>query len=124
MRFLRRYHYWVSFGGLLVFCNVMALRQIELNRTRHLEVREGFILLQAKGYEREAQRLFRILVETLPESSTSTLLVDYQRTLMLVKPGAERSQNLLWRYHGAVTRELEIRSEKNLARALKLVEKY
>ncbi len=124
MRFVRRYHFLFSFLALLIFCSLMVLRQNNLNQARHMEMREAFILLHAKGYEKEAQRLFRHLIENIPSATTSTLYDDYQRTLMLVKPGAQQTQNLLWRYQGALTRELDSRSEKNLTRALKLAEKY
>jgi hypothetical protein len=47
---------------------------------------------------------------------------DYQRTLMLVDPAKQDPDNLIWKYHWTVSRELEKRSEGTLQRALKMAE--
>ncbi len=124
MRFVRQQSYLLSCLVLLVFCLFMVKRQFRLNEARHVEIREAFILLQAKGYDKECRRLYRHLIETLPALPTSSLFDDYQRTLQLVDPGKHQTENMLWRYHASVSRELETRSEQNLARALKLADQY
>jgi hypothetical protein len=48
------------------------------------------------------------------------LVEDYQRTLTLVDPAKQDSENLIWKYHWTVSNELEKRSESALAKALKL----
>src|SRR6185436_20939477 len=53
MRFFRRYRYFLIFSVLLLACSVMVVRQFVLNQSRHVELREAFILLHAKGYTNE-----------------------------------------------------------------------
>jgi len=120
MRWLRQYQFFVLFLVLLVFCSVMVVRQFKVNRSRHVELREAFILLQSKGYTNEAQRLFQRLLSDLDRPSDKTLLEDFQRTLMLVDPGTQHPENLIWTYHWTVSNELERRYERTLRRALEL----
>jgi hypothetical protein len=122
MRFLRRYKFVLLFLLLLVFCSAAVLRQFDKNQSRHIELRESFILLYSKGYTDKAQRLFDRLLRDLQEESDRTLYNDFQRTLQLVDPTTSHPENLIWRYHWTVSNELEKRSEGTLARALKLAE--
>jgi len=41
---------------------------------------------------------------------------------LIVDPGANRPDNLVWKYHWTVSNELEKRAESSLVRALKLAE--
>lgn len=120
MSFLRRYRSVLIFAVLLVACSVMVVRQSILNQSRHIELREAFILLHAKGYANEAQRLFQKLIAELEHLPNGTVMLDYQRTLTLVDPTRSDPANLLWRYHWTVSNELEKRSENTLVNALKL----
>jgi len=120
MRFLRRYRYFFLFTVLLLACSVMVVRQFILNQSRHVELREAFILLHAKGYTNETQRLFQKLLAELEGLPNSVVMQDYQRTLTLVDPAKSDQPNLVWRYHWTVSNELEKRSESTLARAIQL----
>jgi len=120
MRFFRQYQFFFLFLGLLIFCSWMVVRQFDINRSRHIELREAFILLQARGYTNQAERLFQRLLTELPDQPDKVLLDDFQRTMMLVDPTSRRPQNLVWSYHWTVSNELERRSESTLRHALKL----
>ena len=122
MRFLRRYKFALLFLALLVFCSVMVLAQVERNESKHVELREAFILLYSKGYTDKAQRLYDRLVRDLETESNQTLISDFQRTLQLVDPNSSHPENLVWRYHWTVSKELEKRSESTLTHALKLAD--
>jgi hypothetical protein len=122
MRFVRRNRYFLLFAVLMLVCGVMVLRQMELNRAAHVDVREAFILLQSKGYKAEAQRLFQMLLADLEQLPNQSLTEDFQRTLPLVEPSKQDPENLLWKYHRTVSNELEKRSEHALAKALKLAQ--
>ncbi len=122
MRFVRRHKFVLVFLVLLVFCSVMVIHQIDHNQSKHVELREAFILLYSKGYTDKAQRLYDRLMRDLETESNRILFDDYQRTLQLVDPTTQHTENLIWRYHWTVSNELEKRSESTLARALKLSE--
>jgi len=100
----------------------MVVRQFMVNQSRHVELREYFILLFSKGYRPEAERLFQRLMRELQTLPNKALMDDYQRTLMLVDPATQQQTNLIWRYHWTVSNELEKRSESTLRRALKMAE--
>jgi len=120
MRFVRQYRSVLIFALFLVFSSVMVIRQINANQTRHVELREAFILLQTRGYVPQAERLYRRLLKEMDNLPTRYLLDDFQRTLTLVDPATKHPDNLLWVYHWTVSNELEKRSEASLKRALKL----
>jgi len=120
MRFLRRNRYFFIFAVLLLCCSVMVLRQIAANQSAHIDLREAFILLHAKGYKTESQRLFQRLLGELEQLPNKALTEDFQRTQMLVDPSKQEPENLIWKYHWTVSNELEKRSKSTLATALKL----
>ena len=122
VRLLRQYHYVWSFLAVLVFSSVMVLRQFKINHQRHNDLREAFILLHSKGYTNEAERLYYDLLVKLPRVPHRVLFDDFQRTMMLVEPEVPQPKNLVWKYHRTVGDELERRSPKIFARALKLAE--
>jgi hypothetical protein len=122
MRFLRRYKFVLLFLVVLVFCSGMVVRQMEHNQSKHVEMREAFILLFSKGYTGQAQHLYDRLLRDLETEPNKTLFEDYQRTLQLVDPTTSHTENLIWRYHWTVSNELEKRQESTLAHALKLSE--
>jgi hypothetical protein len=122
MRFLRQYRFALLFLLLLVFCSVMVIRQFSFKQSHHVEVREAFILLYTRGYTNEANRLYQRLLRESSDLVNRQLLDDFQRTLLLVDPGAKQPENLIWRYHWTISNELERRSESTLQRALKLAE--
>ncbi len=100
----------------------MVLRQFNLNRSRHIELREALILLHSRGYTNQASKLFNRLLAEIPEENNRVLLDDFQRTMMLVDPGTQHPENPIWVYHWTVSNELERRSESTLRRALKLAQ--
>jgi hypothetical protein len=112
----------VGFLALLVFCSVMVVRQFLINQSRHVDLREAFILLHTKGYRPEATRLYNRLLRDIQDLSNRALMDDFQRTLLLVDPSAHQPENLIWKYHWTVSNELEKRSESTLRHALKMAE--
>src|SRR5262245_12492738 len=120
MRFLRQYRPLLLFAAFLVFCSVMVIRQFGLNQSKHVELREAFILLHSRGYVVESDRLYKRLLADLEDLPDRQLLDDFQRTLTLVDPAKSDPDNLVWRYHWTVSNELEKRSESSLQRALNL----
>ena len=122
MRFFRGNRFALIFFVLLIFCSAMVVRQFMANQSRHVELRESFILLYSKGYRQQAERLFKRLMRELEALPNKALMDDYQRTLMLVDPATQQPANLIWKYHWTVSNELEKRSESTLLRALKMAE--
>jgi hypothetical protein len=122
MRFLRRYKFVLLFLLVLVFCSAMVVQQFDRNLSKHIELREAFILLYSKGYTDKAQRLYNRLLRDIEHESNRALYADFQRTLQLVDPTTSHPENLIWRYHWTVSNELEKRSEGTLARALRLAD--
>jgi hypothetical protein len=100
----------------------MVLRQVAMNQSKHLELREAFILLHSRGYQAQAQRLYQRLLEEMERLPDKMLFEDFERTLTLVDPSRQEPDNLIWEYHWTVSNELEKRSESNLERALKLAD--
>src|SRR5690348_12068908 len=127
MRLLRQYRFIVVFFLLLIFCTVMWVRQINLKQSKHVEAREAFILLYMRNYTNEARHLFDKLVAGVPkytgELSDKEVLDDFQRTLLLVDPYSNQTNNLIWRYHWMLSEELDKRSVDLLERAHKLAGK-
>ena len=124
MRFVRQYRFILLFFLLLIFCSVMVVRQFGLRQSRHVEMREAFILLHMRNYTNEARALFDRLVLEVPKYtkkiSDKELLDDFQRTLLLVDPYSTQTNNLIWKYHWMLSEELDKRSVDLLARAHKL----
>ena len=122
MSFFRQYRYLLLGMALLVLCSVALVEYLHAGQSRHVEIREAFILLNTRGYTNQAQRLYTHLLYEMHKLSNKQLMDDFQRTLLLVDPSANRPDNLVWKYHWTVSNELERRSESSLIRALKLVE--
>ncbi len=122
MYFLKQYRFVLAFLVLLVFCSVMVIHQINAKQSRHVELREAFILLHTRGYTNQADRLYQHLLMEIPQLPNKALIDDFQRTLLLVDPGGQHPENLIWKYHWTVSNELERRSESTLMRALKLAD--
>src|SRR2546427_7979088 len=98
VRFFRGNRFALIFFLLLIFCSAMVVRQFMANQSKHVELREAFILLYSKGYAPEAQRLYRRLLRDLEGLPNKTLMDDYQRTLLLADPMTQHPDNLIWRY--------------------------
>ncbi len=122
MRFLRQYRFVLLFFALLIFCSFMFMYQVKAKQTKHMERREAFILLQARGYTNEATRLYQRLLREMPELKNKELLDDFQRTLLLVDPYSTQTNNLVWNYHWTISNELDRRSEGTLKRARELAQ--
>lgn len=122
MFFFRRQRFVLLFLLLLVFCSAMIIRQFRINEGKHVQLREAFILLYIKGYKPEAERLYDKLLEKAPRLSDKQLLDDFQRTLLLIDPMSEQTNNLIYKYHWYVSLRLDERSENTLIRALKLAD--
>jgi hypothetical protein len=124
MRFLRQYRFVLLFFALLVFCSVMVLHQFNARQSRHVELREAFILLHTRGETNAAERLYHKLLLALPKLSQKELLDDFQRTLLLIDPDphTQQTNNLIWKYHWTVSNEMNQQDESTLKRARKLAE--
>ena len=122
MQFVRQYRLNLLFGIILVFCSFMVIRQINVNQSKHLDLREAFILLFSRGYRPQAERLYQRLLAEMEHLPDKLLLEDFQRTLTLCDPSRSDPDNLIWEYHWTVSNELEKRSEASLQRALRLAE--
>jgi hypothetical protein len=118
MRFLR--FFGLAVVALAAFCSVMVVREFSLKNSRHAELRESLILLQAKGYPKEAERLYERLVFDLRHCPDKLLLEDWQRTGALIDPTKKNTDDLVWRYYTSVNNELNRRGEINFPRALNL----
>jgi len=122
VRFLRQYKFVLSFLALLVFCSVMVIRQLNLRQSKHMEYLDAFILLQTGGYTNEAKVLYGYLLRQLPQLPNRTLIEDWRRTVILVDPSANQADNLIWRYHWTVRKEMEVRAVSSIEHARKLAE--
>jgi hypothetical protein len=122
MHFFRQYRFVLLFFALSVFCTFMVVRGFDTKQSRHVELREALILLQARGYTNEAYRLYQKLLFDIPKLDNKELLSDFQRTLILVDPYSQQTNNLIWKYHWTVSNELDRKSESTLKRARKLAE--
>ena len=122
MRFVRQYRFILLFFLLLIFCSVMVLRQLTVRETKHVEIREAFIVLHTRGYTNEARRLYQRLLRDLPDLKDKQLIDDFQRTLLLTDPYTQQTNNLIWNYHWTVSNELDRREEGTLTRARRLAE--
>jgi hypothetical protein len=118
----KRHRILLSFFVLLIFCSFMVIRQFREKMARHIEIRESMILLHARGYKTEADKLFNRLLANVPKLSNKGLMDDFQRTQLLVDPLSTQPGNVIWKYHWVVSNELEQRSESTLVRARKLAE--
>jgi hypothetical protein len=124
MRYLSANRYTLMFLGLLVFCSVMVVRQLEARKKQHTELRESFLLLYTRGYKQQALNLYRKLINDAFRLSNEQLQDDSSRMLLLVDPSSNESttNNLIWNYYWTVNKELEKRDETILKRALRLAE--
>lgn len=122
MSFGRQYRFHFLLLGVLFFSSVMVLWQINANQSKHLDLRESFILLYSRGYRSESERLYQKLLVEMEQLPDKVLFEDFQRTLTLCNPATQDPGNLIWEYHWTVSNELEKRSAASLQRALKLAE--
>ena len=116
MHFFRGNRFALIFFVLLIFCSAMVVRQFMVNQSRHVELRENFIVLYSKGYPEKAERLYKRLLRELEGLPNKTLMDDYQRTFMLVYPERQQPDNLIWKYHVTVRNELVQRSENRIVK--------
>ena len=107
---------------LLIVASVGIIHQLRSRQSRHVEVREAFILLYTRGYTNEANRLYEKLLQDLDKLPNKQMTDDFQRTLLLVDPSVNQPKNLIWKYHWTVSNEMDKRSEGTLMRALKLAD--
>jgi hypothetical protein len=116
MQFLRRNRYLLCFAAVLLFASIMVVRQFIANQTRHVQVREEFILLFVEGETEPCSRIYQRLIQQLPDVNEAVLTDDLQRTAMLLDSQAAAEQTLLWKYHVSVKNELLKRVSRRLDR--------
>jgi hypothetical protein len=120
MHVFRRHQFLLSFLILLIFCSVMVIRGIQARRAKHVERREALILLYTRGYQSESKLLYERMLQEIPKLGPPELFDDFQRTLLLINPRVDDTNNLIWLYHWTVSNELEKRAQSTLERARKL----
>jgi hypothetical protein len=98
----------------------MVVRQAVKNQSRHVELREAFILLYNRGYYEEANRIYVRLLDGMTGLSNEELMDDFQRTLTLVDPQTPSPTNLIWNYHWTLSNKLEKRAASAMTRAIRL----
>jgi hypothetical protein len=123
MHFARRNRFALIVVGVVLMANAMVLRQYQLNASAHRELREDLILLCESGQRKQAEWTYQKLVQRLPRLSDEALLDELARTAAVVDEKTAQPDNLVWKYHWAVKRNLETRSEQRLARAIKRAER-
>jgi hypothetical protein len=114
MQFWRTYRAPLLFVVVVLFCAFMTIYQSREYGLRHIRMREDFLLLHGQGYSDEAEWYYQRLVRQLDRLSERMLLEDYQRTVLLVDPGAKQLDNLVWKYHWVVKNKLEMRARQRL----------
>jgi hypothetical protein len=120
--FVRQYRFTLILMVVLVATSVAVIHKVRSGQSRHVEIREAFILLYTRGYTNEANRLYEKLLQDLDKLPNKQVTDDFQRTLLLVDPSANQPKNLIWKYHWTVSNQMDKRSEGTLMRALKLAE--
>jgi hypothetical protein len=123
MRFLRQNLNVLLFLAVLFLACVMVLRQFMANQSAHVELREDFLLLHARGEKKPSERFYQLLIHRLPHLNDKSLVDDLQRTTLLIDPQEPDRGSLVWKYHVSVGNELQKRSERRLVRALERAEK-
>jgi hypothetical protein len=123
VRFARRNRFALMVVAVLLIANVLVLRQYQLNASTHRNLREDLILLYETGHSKEAGRIYEKLVQRLPQLTNQALIDELGRTRTLVDEKASQQDNLIWKYHWAVKRNLEKRAEQRLAGAIKRAER-
>ena len=123
MRFARRNRSALLVVAVLLVANALVLRQYQVNASAHRELREDLILLCEAGHSKQAEWTYEKLVQHLPRLTDQALLDELGRTGTLVDEKTPHLDNLIWKYHWAVKRNLEKRSEQRLARAIKRAER-
>ena len=116
----KRYRELLLFVAVFTCCGVMVVHQSRFNQSRHVELREAFILLYNRGYYEEAHRLYLRLLDEMTALSDQELMDDFQRTLTLVDPYSPGQTNMVWNYHWTLSNKLEKRAAGALTRAIKL----
>jgi hypothetical protein len=122
VNFFQRYRYVLLAMAVLLVASVLIVKRLNTAPSRHVELREAFILLHTRGYTNQAQRLYEHLLRDLENISNRELMDDFQRTLLVVDPATHQPENLIWKYHWTVSNELERRSESTLRRALEMAD--
>src|SRR5262249_36168407 len=120
----RQHKFTLLFLGVLVFCSVMVIRQMEWTRSqkehRHVELREAMILLQTGGYTNDAIKLYFRLWHELDRLTDKQLVGDCQRAVGLLDRRLRPPWNTIYQYYGSVRQEMERRADSHIERARKL----
>ena len=124
MSFLGRHKFALLFLGVLVFCSVMVIRQMDWTASRkegkHVELREAMILLQTGGYTNDAIQLYFRLWRDVQKLSDKQLIEDWQRAVVLVDPSMHQPSNTIYQYYWNIRTEMERRADSHIDRARRL----
>jgi hypothetical protein len=123
MRFLRQNQYILLFIVVLIFSSVMVVNQFLANESAHSKRREDFIVLQERGDTRTTAWLYQRLIQELPGLNERSLVEDLARTSLLVDPKKPDFENLVWKYHVSVKKELQRRADKRIDRVVARAQK-
>ena len=116
MRFFRRNIYPLLFCAVLVLSSILVVRQYLTNLSAHTERRENFIALQQMGHAKLAEHFYQVLIQTFPKLSDRELWEDAYRTGIVIDVKTPQPQNPVWKYHFSVRKELELRTQRRVAR--------
>ena len=119
MSFLKRHRLFLLFIIVFSICGVLVIRQYRVNRWKHVDLRENFILLHNENHPNADARLYQVLIQELPFLPDRELIADEQRLDLLFQPQKPSPDDLLWKYYVSVQNELQRRAPQRVARALK-----
>lgn len=77
-------------------------------------MRETFLRLRAKDDPQQLQRLYVDLIEALEKESTESLLDDQRHSSLVVAIADPSHNDLIWKYHCSINREIEKRQKRTL----------
>jgi hypothetical protein len=118
MRFFVRNRNPILVIAVLMMASVLVVRQYAFNAEAHHEMREDFIVMEAKGHQKLAEHTYQLLGQSLADLPDQVLVQDYVRTGALLDTNAIRTETLLYKYYCAVGNSLRARAEKRVQAAM------
>src|SRR6266704_6081406 len=124
MQFVQRNRYSLLTLAVLFLSAVLAVRQQTLDSSSHARQVEDFLLLHDRNETKACEHIYQVLIQQLPHLAERDLVLDLERTSMVVDPKSPQLQNLVWKYYVSLNNELRHRSEKRLQALLQSSGKY
>jgi hypothetical protein len=114
MQFVQRNRYFLLTVAVLFLAALLAVRQQMINSSSHAREVEDFLLLHDRNEIKACEHIYQVLIQQLPRLPERDLVLDLERTAMVVDPKTPQLQNLVWKYYVSLNNELRHRSEKRL----------